>query len=275
MCGITQLRDCLQLMAEPGATSPAEPSANLRWLKADLHLHTSEDPLDTINYDARQLLQRAAHLGFRIIAITLHKHVLIREDLTHLAADLGILLIPSVELRIDGCDVIVWNIQPDEAASIHSFDDLRALRHSRGDSMMVMAPHPFYVLGGSIGRRIEAEMDCFDAMEYCHFHARWFNPNQPALRLAEQHGLPLIATSDAHRLWAFGRFYSEIGIAGDDVLPPSISDVFHAIRAHKVRRISPPHTLPQLIAAFAFLFLEHPVRCILNRRDHLANQPTH
>lgn len=248
-------------------------STELQWLKADLHLHTAEDPLDAIVYDAEELLRNAARQGFRVIAITLHKRVLVSESLNRLAFDLGILLIPSVELRIDGCDVIVWNISPEEADAIGSFDDLRELRRHRGRTMMTMAPHPYYVLGGSIGKRLLEEIDCFDAIEYCHFHTKWFDPNRPAVRLARDRALPLVATSDAHRLWAFGRFYSEIGVSLGPGTLPTVEQVFEAIRGGHIRMTSPPHTVMQLLMAFVFLFLEHPVRCILNRRDRRANQP--
>lgn len=272
MCATTRHRDFLQPMAESSVQKcfPSD-AAGLRWIKADLHLHTAEDPLDTIAYDAEALLQQAARLGFSAIAITLHKKVLVRESLARLAAELGILLIPSVELRIDGCDVVVWNISPEEADTVRSFDDLRALRATRQSSLMVMAPHPFYVLGGSIGHRLAKEIDCFDAVEYCHFHTKWFNPNRPAVRIASERQLPLVATSDAHRLWAFGRFYSEIGIGANDG-PLTTDTLFQAIRSGHVRLTSPPHSLWQLATAFAFLFVEHPVRCILNRRDRRANQ---
>ena len=41
-------------------------------LKVDLHLHTSEDPVDIITHSARQLIDRAAELGFDALALTLH-----------------------------------------------------------------------------------------------------------------------------------------------------------------------------------------------------------
>lgn len=224
--------------------------------------------MDTIAYNARELLRRAADLGFGVIAITLHRKVLESSDLATEAARLGILLIPSVELRIDGCDIVVWNISASEAEAVHSFDDLRALRARRGGSIMMMAPHPFYVLGGSIGARIHNEMDCIDAIEYCHFHSRWLNPNRRAVRLAASTGLPLIATSDAHRLSSFGRHFTEIDLEA----PPSIPSVFQAIRSHNLRRVSPPMTLPEILVSLAYIFVEHPVRGLLNRKDKRLNQ---
>jgi hypothetical protein len=115
---------------------------------------------------------------------------------------MGILLIPAVEVRLLGADVIVLNVTAEEIAQVKNFDDLRRLRARRGNSIFTVAPHPFYVFGGSIGSRLFAEIDCFDAIEFCHFHIGPFNPNRRAQRVATRFGKPMIATSDAHRLHA-------------------------------------------------------------------------
>src|SRR5213078_2725940 len=75
---------------------------------------------------------------------------------------------------------------------------------------MSFSPHPFYILGGSIGEKLIEKIDCFDAIELCHFWSRFFNPNRRAAEVAERFGKPLIATSDAHQLHAFGSNYTSI-----------------------------------------------------------------
>src|SRR5207237_6494212 len=121
------------------------------------------------------------------------------------------------EMRLYGADVIVLNVTAEEAAELKDFDDLRRLRTQRGNSIFTIAPHPFYVFGGSIGLRLFAEIDCFDAIEVCHFHFGLFNPNRRARRVATRFGKPLIATSDAHRLHAFGRHYTSVP------MPPALT----------------------------------------------------
>jgi predicted metal-dependent phosphoesterase TrpH len=113
-------------------------------------------------------------------------------------------------MRLEGADVILLNIAAEEAASLRTFDDLEALRARRGPSLFTIAPHPFYVLGGSIGERLVERIDCFDGIELCHFWGRFFNPNRRAAKIGERFGKPLIATSDAHQLHAFGSNYSSI-----------------------------------------------------------------
>ena len=183
--------------------------ADEEWIKIDLHIHTLDDPKDALDYSAHELLA-ARSLGFRVLAITLHDAVFDRAEVFADAASMGILLIPAAEMRLEGADVILLNVAPDEIESLRTLDDLAALRARRGPSLFTIAPHPFYVLGGSIGEKLVETIDCFDAIELCHFWSRFFNPNRRAVEIAERFGKPLIATSDAHRLHAFGSNYTSI-----------------------------------------------------------------
>ena len=228
------------------------------WVKADLHLHTAEDPFDEIDYTALELLEEAHRLGFHVLAVTLHDKVFDDERVFARAAELGILLIQAAEIRIEGADVVLLNLTPPEAATLRTFDDLRRLRARRGDSLLTFAPHPFYRLGGSIGKRLVQHLDCFDAIEHCHFHIPILNPNVPARRVAQRHHLPLLATSDAHRRQFFGQNYSLLGLEGR-ADAPTIRQVFAAIRAHRIERVSPTGGLPRLAALLFFLFCVHPI----------------
>ena len=226
------------------------------WIKIDLHIHTLEDPKDVLDYSAHQLLERARVLGFGVLAITLHDAVFDRPEVFAAAAAMGILLIPAAEMRLQGADVIVLNITRDEAACLRTFQDLRRLRARRGSSIFTIAPHPFYVLGGSIGPQIVHVIDCFDAIELCHFHKGLFNPNRKAAKVAQQFGKPLVATSDAHQLHAFGRHYTSMPRPAQ----LSIEQVFIALRKGPLRLTSPPCSIVDLASAIYFVFLAHPVR---------------
>jgi predicted metal-dependent phosphoesterase TrpH len=229
---------------------------NPEWIKIDLHIHTLDDPKDAVDYSAHQLLERARELGFRVLAITLHDSVFDRPEVFADAAAMGILLIPAAEMRLHGADAIVLNVTAKEMAELKSFDDLRRLRARRGSSIFTIAPHPFYMFGGSIGSRLVEEIDCFDAIEFCHFHNGLFNPNRRAEKVASRFGKPLIATSDAHRLHAFGRHYTSIP------MPPALAveNVFTALRSGPLRLTSPGCSFSDLVSAVYFVFLAHPLR---------------
>jgi predicted metal-dependent phosphoesterase TrpH len=226
------------------------------WIKLDLHIHTLDDPKDIIDFSARQLLERARSLGFGVLAITLHDAVFDRPEVFADAAAMGILLIPAAEMRIEGADIILLNVRSEEVAGLKTFDDVRALRARRGPTVFTIAPHPFYVLGGSIGGRLLAEIDCFDAIEYCHFHIGPLNPNWPATRTARKFGKPLIATSDAHRLHAFGRHYTSMPRPAE----LTCEQVFATLRKGPLRLTSPAASLTDLVSAIYFIFMAHPFR---------------
>jgi predicted metal-dependent phosphoesterase TrpH len=235
------------------------------WIKVDLHIHTLDDPKDAIDYSAHQLLDRARALGFRVLAITLHDAVFDRQEVFADAAAMGVLLIPAAEVRLCGADVIILNVTGEEIAELKNFDDLRRLRARRGDSIFTIAPHPFYVFGSSIGSRLIAEIDCFDAIELCHFHKGIFNPNRRAARVASRFGKPMIATSDAHRLHAFGRHYTSIPTPSE----LTVESVLTALRAGPLNLTSPPCSFSDLVSAIYFVLLAHPFRRLRKHRHTL------
>ncbi|PYJ89116.1 MAG: hypothetical protein DME70_02765 [Verrucomicrobia bacterium] len=230
--------------------------AEREWIKLDLHIHTLDDPKDALDYSAHELLERAVALGFRVLAITLHDAVFDRVEVFADAARMGILLIPAAEVRLEGADVILLNVTAEEIASLHCLDDLAALRAKRGPSLFTMAPHPFYILGGSIGERLLERIDCFDAIELCHFWGRFFNPNRRAVEVAERFGKPLIATSDAHRLHAFGSNYTSIPRLSE----LTVDNVFDVLRRGPLRVTNPPCSLIDLMSTIYFVFVSHPWR---------------
>jgi len=251
---------------------------NEHWIKVDLHIHTLDDPKDVIDYSAHQLLERAKQLGFGVLAITLHDAVFDRAEVFADAAAMGILLIPAAEVRLQGADAILLNVTASEVAGLKNFEDLRQLRARRGmsatadpsgrGSIFTIAPHPFYVLGGSIGPRLLEEIDCFDAIELCHFHKGLLNPNRRAAKVAAQFSKPLIATSDAHQLHAFGRHYTSIPCS----TALTIENVFAALRQGPLRLTSPPASMVDLASAIYWIFLAHPFK--LRRSQHRDRTPS-
>ncbi len=227
------------------------------WIKLDLHIHTLDDTKDALDYSAHQLLERARACGIEVLAITLHDSVFSRREVFDDARAMGVLLIPAAEMRLHGADVVVLNVTPEEAAALHDFDDVRRLRAARGDSIFVFAPHPFYILGGSIGgERLEANSDCFDAIEICHFHKGIFDRNRGAREIAARFGKPLLATSDAHQLSAFGKHYTSI----PRPLALSAESVFAGLRSGAGRLTSPPCSLVDFVSTLYFHFVLHPLR---------------
>ncbi|MCG3149603.1 MAG: hypothetical protein PCFJNLEI_03068 [Verrucomicrobiae bacterium] len=216
-------------------------------IKVDLHMHTGDDPYDGLPYTAVQLIDKAVALHYAAIAITLHMKVFDDERVFDYARDRGLLLIQAVEWRFGGRDVLIYNIPPADAARLKTLADLRAYRRERGDDLLVVAPHPFYPASHCLGRELERNIDLFDAIEVAGMHYRWFDAfNNRARQVASEHGKPVIANSDTHGLWMFGRHYTLVDAV------PTVPAIFKAIRQGKVQPVSPPVTLWESLRMFIF-----------------------
>jgi hypothetical protein len=181
-------------------------------LKVDLHLHTAEDPVDYILHDARQLIDRAAGLGFDAIAITLHDKQLADPRVFAYARERGIVLIPGIERSIEGCHVLLVNF-PQSSEAVRTFDDLTVLK--AGSAGIVIAPHPFFPHSSSLGGCLEARAGLFDAVEWSYFWTGGIDFNAPAARWARAHGKPIVGNSDLHDLRQLGRTYSRVQAEAD------------------------------------------------------------
>ena len=100
-------------------------------LKVELHSHTADDPYDRIPYTTRELIDRAAQLGYDALAVTLHDRQLDIQRLESYAVERGITLIPGIERSIQGKHVLLLNFRRG-AEEVHSFDDLARLRQRAG-----------------------------------------------------------------------------------------------------------------------------------------------
>ena len=205
-------------------------------LKADLHLHTSEDPSHRdLRYNAKQLIGHAAKLGFNVLAITNHEKLTYSNALREFARKKGILLIPGAELFIEGSDVLVYNITKKDISRTRTFEDLRKLKKRK--KILVIAPHPFYVWR-SLGKELLKNAGLFDAVEYSHFYLERMNrPNRRAAHFARMYSKPLVGTSDAHHLWRLNFTYTLVNSE------KKISLVISAVKRNRIRLVSKPLSL--------------------------------
>ena len=198
-------------------------------LKADLHLHTAEDPVDCLGYTAKDLISKAADEGFDVISITNHQQVTFNQDLFSLAKERGILLIPGIEMRIQGRHVLVLN-----PPSYGTYSDFFSLSKMRRPETLIIAPHPYYPGTTSLNGYLLKYLNLFDAIEYSHFYSPMINFNRKAVEVSRSFGLPLVGTSDAHFLSQLGGTYSLI------YAEKNLEAVFGAIRQNRVEITSRP-----------------------------------
>src|SRR6185295_9810197 len=99
-------------------------------LKVDLHIHTSDDPVDRIPHTTTDLIDRAAELGYDAVAVTLHERQLDLGPFESYAAERGIVLIRGVERTVEGKHVLLLNFDRG-ADELETFGDLARLKASQ------------------------------------------------------------------------------------------------------------------------------------------------
>lgn len=207
-------------------------------IKANLHFHTKDDVEDkekaamVADYDLFRGLDEAKRLGFDILAVTCHDFVADDPKYYEYARKLGINLISGVEKRVEGKDVLILNAVK-AAERVETFDDLKKYRADHPESF-IMAPHPFFDGGYSLGKKLVKYIDLFDAIECSWFHFKFIDLNIKACDVARRHRLPFIATSDAHDLAMLGTSYTVV-----DAENSSTASVLEALRAGRFMNVSP------------------------------------
>jgi hypothetical protein len=225
-----------------------------RPLKADLHLHTAEDPLDRVRYTAKELISKAANEDFDVISITNHNRLTFNQDLSSYAQERGILLIPGVEMTIRRRHVLVLNPPPHKTCS--DFFSLSKLCRSE---TLIVAPHPYFPGTYSLNGYLLKHLNLFDALEYCHFYSPMINFNQRALEVCQSFGFPLVGNSDAHFLSQLGTTYSLI------YAEKNLESIFAAIRGNRVEVVTRPLKALEM-GSIANRFLRMKLRAKISKR---------
>ena len=198
-------------------------------LRADLHVHTREaEPF--IAYNAREVIARAAREGYRVLSITNHDTLTFDTELAAFARDRGIVLIPGVEVTVEGRHVLIYNAD----VAVDKLTTFAGLRRYRTPEWLVVAPHPFFPASYCLREKLWHEIELFDAIEFSHFYTPRLDFNRAAVKLASAVGLPLLGTSDSHLADQFGTTFSLIE---SDL---SVESVLSAIKQGRVSVVSRP-----------------------------------
>lgn len=206
-------------------------------LKADLHLHSSEDKKDRVEYSAKELIDVAKEKGFGVLSFTFHEVLFYPEDIVNYAKERGILLIPGIELSIEGKHTLLYNFSQDELDEIRSFEELKKIKKAHH---LVVAPHPFFPGSTCLRELLKKHVDVFDGVEFSQFHNPKLNFNKKGVVFAKKYNLPLIATSDLHLLNNFGKQFSLVNAKKD------IDSVISSIKKGKVKIVSSPLSIMKM-----------------------------
>jgi predicted metal-dependent phosphoesterase TrpH len=149
-------------------------------------------------------------------------------------------LIPGVEASILSKHVLLINM-PYEEGGYQSFEDVL---DAKSDNSLVIAPHPYFPELTCLDGQLEANPDVFDAIEFCHFYSKLLDFNRPALQFAQKHGLPVVASSDAHIPEQFGLAYSLVQAE------KTRDAIVEAIKLGRVKPVARPLSIGHLMRIY-------------------------
>jgi hypothetical protein len=209
------------------------------WLMAELHAHCSLDPMDyrLCNYSPERLISEAARLGYRVLAVTCHDRDIWSEKLSEYAEELGITLVPGMEVSVEGGrHVLAYNFR----TGAENLNTLAKLRARKREDTVVIAPHPFFPARSCLRKLLPVNQDLFDAIEISGFYTARLDFNRRARRIAAEYGKPLVGNGDVHLLWQLGRTFTWINAE------PGVEPVLQAIKQGRMVVESAPLSLSQV-----------------------------
>ena len=225
--------------------------SNLKGLKTDLHLHTCDGVKDKyIKYNAFRLIDVAMEMGYEVLSITNHDTVTYNEYLKDYALERGILLIPGIELTLNGKHTLIYNVKN----SVRTIKDFSEIEKIKDRNNLFIIPHMFFPAGHSLGKNFITWQHSFDAVELCHFYTEFLNFNKKALDIAWKFDFPVVGTSDSHLLCQLNKTYTLVYAEKDT------DAVIEAVKEGAVEVVTSPLSLVQMGMISQELFLSYAVK---------------
>jgi predicted metal-dependent phosphoesterase TrpH len=179
----------------------------------DLHCHSSAS-FDSLSKPA-DLVRNAGRFGLTHLAITDHERIDGAQRARDVAPD-GVSIIVGEEVRTSGGDLLGLFLERPVPPGMSPAETAAAIHEQGG---LVGLPHPFdrFRSSGGAGAAADALVFLVAAIDFVEVHnARAMGrANERAALFATEHGLPGVASSDAHSLMEVGVAYT--------VLPRSFS----------------------------------------------------
>ncbi|RME55453.1 PHP domain-containing protein [Candidatus Woesearchaeota archaeon] len=232
-------------------------------LKIEFHCHTNYLHENETSYNPKQVIDYAAKLGYDILCLSEHYSPICTlerfrrnplqttEDFKDYAKSKGILLIPSTEYYFPEGEVLLVNIKKKHLQNILTIEDLQNLP----DSVLRIAPHPFYNMSNCLGKNLFKHKDNIDALEYSFFYNRFYNkPNIKAERVSKLLNKPIVGTSDLHDLSWLGYTYT---LADSK---KTANSIVKAVKTNNISVITRALPLTKYLYTFYFHTLRDPIK---------------
>jgi len=174
-------------------------------LKADLHVHTRYSP-DSIS-SPEKIVQRCIDSGINCLAITDHNSIAGALETKRIAP---FKVIVGEEILTNSGEIIGYFLTEEIPPHLSPEDTVKRIKDQGG---LVCIPHPCDSLRpqSKLQRRaLERIMPQVDLIEVYNSRTMLLKDAARASQLAQKHGLPGTAGSDAHVVQEVGRSYIEL-----------------------------------------------------------------
>jgi hypothetical protein len=173
-------------------------------MKADLHAHThfSRDAVTSIETFAKRYEQA----GIDVVAVSDHNNV---DGALAVNGIASFRVIIAEEIKSIEGEIIGLFLQETVRKGLSPEDTVRAIREQGG---LVLIPHPYDRLRGSPLREeaLLRIMPDVDVIEVFNARTTFQGDDDKGRKIAEEHGKPMSASSDAHTPWEIGLAYTEL-----------------------------------------------------------------
>ena len=174
------------------------------WVRVDCHLHTVASGDSVLGPD--ELVERARAAGIDVVCVTDHHEIVAAQ---RLAAQRGVRVVVGEEIRTPAGELLGLFLA-ERIPYVLPVDEVIERIHGQGG--LVCLPHPYDGVRASVGAIADrlCESGRIDAVEVFNAKTGTPEPNERAAELAQRHGLPATAGSDAHDPDGVGAAYLEM-----------------------------------------------------------------
>ncbi|MEM2125526.1 MAG: PHP domain-containing protein [Candidatus Methanosuratincola sp.] len=173
-------------------------------LKIDLHVHTDRSPDGCSSI--MEVAEAAKRKGLQGLAITDHDLPLTESDALRLSSELGLLVVPGVELSTPAGHLIILNPKREFGGL-----SLRAVAEAaRRDGSTVIIPHPMDPLSHGIGFSEASSLIPYCPLIETINASTLSRYNSRAKDFASRNSLPMVGGSDAHLADAVGDAFTVV-----------------------------------------------------------------
>ena len=179
-------------------------------LHFDFHLHTSRYSGDS-QMEPYRLIRRAVKAGLQGVVITEHHRVWPQDELNELIAEAdvpGFMLLSGFEYTSRRGDILIYGLNQNQCATFvpGELEPAEAVARATDWGAACIAAHPTRQGLGFDERIFDLPLSGIE-VQSCNLNT---NEQRLGFKLAEQLGVPMTASSDAHRIEDVGKYATEI-----------------------------------------------------------------